>query len=69
MNSEQEQHEVSAFQSLNKFEQSLLLLLSIIYEPVSQTFLMNLLGKTQIILSALNSTHLSKLTETGSSSL
>ena len=53
MNSEQEQHEVSAFQSLNKFEQSLLLLLSIIYEPVSQTFLMNLLGKTQVIMPAL----------------
>lgn len=49
MNSEQ-QKEISAFASLKKFEQALLLLLSIIYEPVSPSFLLNLLGKAEAIV-------------------
>jgi hypothetical protein len=53
MTSEQEQQALSDFQSLNKFEKSLLILLSIIYEPVSQTFLMNLLSKAEAIVPAL----------------
>lgn len=50
MISEQEPQTLSDFQSLNKFEKSLLLLLSIIYEPVSKTFLLNFFAKVEAIV-------------------
>ena len=53
MTSEQEQQLLADFQSLTKFEKSLLFLLSIIYEPVSQAFLLNLLAKAEAIVPAL----------------
>ncbi|GAB4338150.1 MAG: hypothetical protein Kow0089_09810 [Desulfobulbaceae bacterium] len=54
MTSETEQPGLTAFRSLNRFDRSLLLLLSVIYEPVSRTFLMSLFPKVEALLPDLN---------------
>lgn len=53
MSSEQEQSELSLFTSLPPFERALLQLISIIYEPVSVTFLLHCLARAESLVPAI----------------
>lgn len=55
MASDQLQNEIAAFESLAPFEKSLLILISIIYEPVSITFLLHTISKAESLVQDLHS--------------
>ncbi|MDH3330479.1 MAG: ATP-dependent helicase, partial [Desulfobulbaceae bacterium] len=54
MTSDQTPKEITVFESLAPFEKSLLILISIIYEPVSITFLLHTLSKAESLIQELH---------------
>ncbi|MDH3330432.1 MAG: ATP-dependent helicase, partial [Desulfobulbaceae bacterium] len=54
MTSDQTPKEITVFESLAPFEKSLLILISIIYEPVSLTFLLHTLSKAESVVQELH---------------